>query len=252
MFFLKNQDCFNILFVITLDGNKSRRVGNWDALELLVRIALDSKHMEVKLQALRTIQDILSLNPLNVVDLKYINGISQFLELLQNYDTVKKKTLKRLFLFFSKLFDFKQKNQNPDEFIFTVSDLLIYIGILQSQNNAEILLFYLRLLSSSKQEQFNFLILNGILRMASDFNFHGSVVPDSTLSVFIEILKKLITPATSLILRKNQMPEEEIEDKIQSIDEEYLVSPIFSEQILIILETIGVLIRGLNFFLKKS
>lgn len=76
------EDCFNLFFTITLDGNKSKRVGNLDALELLFRIIQNSKQYELKLQALRCLQDIVSVNTLNVVHIKYVGGIEQLLQLL--------------------------------------------------------------------------------------------------------------------------------------------------------------------------
>ncbi len=68
--------------MITLDGNKSKRVGNHDALEFLFHITDFSKQHEVKLQALRCIQDLLSVNPLNVVDVKFVGGPETVLKLL--------------------------------------------------------------------------------------------------------------------------------------------------------------------------
>jgi hypothetical protein len=49
------EDCFGLLFAITVDGNKTKRVGNLDALELLFRVTLYSNY-QVKLHALRCIQ----------------------------------------------------------------------------------------------------------------------------------------------------------------------------------------------------
>jgi hypothetical protein len=56
-----HQDCFSLLFTITLDGNKTKRVGNFDALEFLFRIIQYSKQYEVKEQALRCIQVCIAL-----------------------------------------------------------------------------------------------------------------------------------------------------------------------------------------------
>jgi hypothetical protein len=45
-----------MFFSITLDGEKSKMVGNVDALELLLQIAIHSHHLEVKMQSIRCIQ----------------------------------------------------------------------------------------------------------------------------------------------------------------------------------------------------
>eukprot|EP01133_Synstelium_polycarpum_P014974 gene14974-17708_t len=65
-------DCFSLIFVIILDGNTSRRVANVDALAFLFKILANSTQTEVRLQTLTCIQDLISINPLNITNVKQI------------------------------------------------------------------------------------------------------------------------------------------------------------------------------------
>jgi hypothetical protein len=71
---------FSITYTIILDGDTkgARSAGNLDALELVFRLAKTADlHLEVRIRAVQTIQELLIANPLNVVACRRVKGFSQ-------------------------------------------------------------------------------------------------------------------------------------------------------------------------------
>ena len=58
-------------------------MGNIDALKLLFRMVSECSNPDVRIHAVHCIQDILSANPLNVVDVMTCEGIEQLVRVLQ-------------------------------------------------------------------------------------------------------------------------------------------------------------------------
>ena len=180
------EDCFSILFTITLDGNKSRRVGNLDALEFLFRICIVSDQLDVKCQAIRCIQDILSLHPLNVVDVLFVGGIDSLFTLLLQFNSNPNEN------------DFKQH-----EFILNVSNVLNYIGILLSNNDNLVLEKYLNAVDIYiDQKNITLkslsLLLYSILNLISDCIYHRCPISLHSTSSVLGLLNNLLSSSASL------------------------------------------------------
>jgi hypothetical protein len=78
---------FSIMFTIILDGDRGRLAGNIDALELTFQLACASDlHLEVRIRAVQTIQELLIANALNVVACRRVRGFSQFIEAAVSVD----------------------------------------------------------------------------------------------------------------------------------------------------------------------
>lgn len=78
---------FSIMFTIILDGDRGRLAGNIDALELTFQLACASDlHLEVRIRAVQTIQELLIANALNVVACRRVRGFSQLIEAAVSVD----------------------------------------------------------------------------------------------------------------------------------------------------------------------
>eukprot|EP00742_Colponemidia_sp_Colp-10_P007091 GILJ01007613.1.p1 GENE.GILJ01007613.1~~GILJ01007613.1.p1 ORF type:complete len:2709 (-),score=449.42 GILJ01007613.1:350-8476(-) len=76
--------CFNIIYTITMDGKKSKVVGNLDALRLIFRvIQADSAQWEVVVEALTCLKDLVGLSYENVASFQHIGGLPILLQLLR-------------------------------------------------------------------------------------------------------------------------------------------------------------------------
>ena len=76
------QDVFDTVFTIAMDGNPERVVGNPDAMRLLVDLACTAASSEVRVHAVRTLHDLLTVNYTNAAVLQSVSGDTVFIELL--------------------------------------------------------------------------------------------------------------------------------------------------------------------------
>ena len=76
-------DCFNLFFIVALDGNESNLVGNLDVFDLLVGFTTSSTKLEVRRQALLCLQDLLSVNTVNVAAITHTNAIPRLFSVLE-------------------------------------------------------------------------------------------------------------------------------------------------------------------------
>ena len=75
------QDVFDTLFTIALDGNPERVVGNTDAMRLLVDLVCTASSV-VQIHAVRTLNDLLTVNYVNAAVLQTIDGDTSLINLL--------------------------------------------------------------------------------------------------------------------------------------------------------------------------
>jgi len=69
------QDCFNIIYTVTLDGSPTNVLQNLDSLFFLFRTLTESTRLDVRKYALNCIQDLVTLNGLNAVAAWKCGGI---------------------------------------------------------------------------------------------------------------------------------------------------------------------------------
>jgi hypothetical protein len=67
-------DVFDTVFTIALDGSSEREIGNADAMKLLLDLACTSSQPEVRANAVRTLQDLLTVNYANAAVLHSLSG----------------------------------------------------------------------------------------------------------------------------------------------------------------------------------
>jgi hypothetical protein len=75
------QDVFDTIFTIALDGNPERVVGNPDAMRLLVDLVCTASSV-VRIHAVRTLNDLLTVNYVNAAVLQTIDGDTALIDLL--------------------------------------------------------------------------------------------------------------------------------------------------------------------------
>lgn len=85
-------DCFNLLYVVTMDGSQDSYIENLDIFDVIISFALESRKVEVRTMAIKCIQDILSANSINAVVLKSRNFAEQSLNILKRLLTIKNGT----------------------------------------------------------------------------------------------------------------------------------------------------------------
>eukprot|EP01132_Coremiostelium_polycephalum_P007664 gene7664-9429_t len=216
------EDCFNLFFVIILDGNKSRRITNMDAFDLLFRILLNSSQTEVQLCSLTCIQDLISINPLNIVNIKHINGIEKLFQLLLILDKKKEQHKKQ-----------QQKQQESMEKKPLDSDQ----DTSSSENEID---------SSSKQTN-NQENLQSTITLLSDKIYHKTIIPSNLLPKFINLLN-FIYEEYKLSTEEEEEKEEEVEEKeILYINHQQSCSYL-SEKSLLMLELVFMYIKYSNTF----
>lgn len=164
------QDCFNILFIITLDGNKNKRVGNLDSLEFMLRIMTSSSHKDIQNQSVLCIQDILAINPLNAVDFYYAKGID--------------------FIFDMVLLGGKHLWENEVHTL-SILHILNYVALVLSNYNMEILEKYLQYISPSSAlpTPAKILMANSLYYLLCDLSYHNIKPPAHTVTALINVLR---------------------------------------------------------------
>eukprot|EP00698_Gefionella_okellyi_P022693 TRINITY_DN754_c0_g1_i1.p1 TRINITY_DN754_c0_g1~~TRINITY_DN754_c0_g1_i1.p1 ORF type:complete len:1282 (+),score=358.44 TRINITY_DN754_c0_g1_i1:273-3848(+) len=75
---------FNILETTIIDGHQDKRVGNVDALTLLLEMIASSAQIDVCLHAISCVQDLIAANPLNMVDVMEVKGAETIIRVLQS------------------------------------------------------------------------------------------------------------------------------------------------------------------------
>eukprot|EP01124_Arcella_intermedia_P001800 TRINITY_DN10986_c0_g1_i1.p1 TRINITY_DN10986_c0_g1~~TRINITY_DN10986_c0_g1_i1.p1 ORF type:complete len:2185 (-),score=538.10 TRINITY_DN10986_c0_g1_i1:11-6337(-) len=225
------EQAFKLLYPICLDGNVSKRVGNPDALLLLFRVVSGSSHSQVRLHSLSCIQDIISSNPLNVVDIFQIDGIDYLTSALR-------------------CGEMSEKNGNVKQLNASILSLLQYIGVISSRHDLKVLNTHFQLLDSQqsgiRDPSLKTNILQSLFLLLSDHIYRDNeCVIDSALEICNNILKPLKTigalPETSN--EPNQKAEAKEDDEIIVNFGDEISNLLEPDQIIILLRTLGLLIR---------
>eukprot|EP01125_Pyxidicula_operculata_P017207 TRINITY_DN6019_c0_g1_i1.p1 TRINITY_DN6019_c0_g1~~TRINITY_DN6019_c0_g1_i1.p1 ORF type:complete len:2125 (-),score=364.81 TRINITY_DN6019_c0_g1_i1:23-6397(-) len=235
------EQSFNLLYPICIDGNSNKRVGNQDALVLLFRVVSESSHAQVRLHAIRCIQDIISANPLNVSNILYVKGVETLLSLLIAEGSGACKPIKSSELVHGE-----------------VLELLQYIGVISSRFNSEVLNVHLHLINLIRSNIDNMFlswqILNSLLSLTSDYVYrmeHQTDFADQNIDKVVECLYEMLPFFVSQINTEEPTNTHifEIEDvgtnkdKNDSNNEEENVSVSYADLVFPALQTIGLLVR---------
>ena len=143
-----------------------------DALELLLRITEDSKQKELRMQALRCLQDILSVNPMNAVDIKHIGAPARLIQIISNLST-----------------DLDVLN--------AITDILNYMAVILSKHDQDILHHYISHLSNDLPAKATITVVSSVVKLISDSLYHSSPLPNSLIASFTGHLRKFISLPTT-------------------------------------------------------
>lgn len=75
------QKCFDMIYVIILDGKQDHEIGNLEALKILMQLVMSDRY-EVQHHAIRSMLDLLAANAVNAVYINYISGEDTFFDAL--------------------------------------------------------------------------------------------------------------------------------------------------------------------------
>ncbi|EFA76742.1 hypothetical protein PPL_09493 [Heterostelium album PN500] len=224
-------DCFCLIFAIILDGNKSKRVMNIDALDFLFRILSNSIQTEVRLQTMTCIQDLISINPLNIISIRHVGAIDKLFQLVLDIHGNKENENEDL-----------NDEKESTKLLLATSELILYLGVLFSKHNTEVFRKYVDLMHKSDPpltDTLQSLMLSSSITLLSDTIYHKTLIEKNLLSVFIDIIQRYQRELKEL---KNNIDREQLEE--DDIDSEYDEKiQTLSEKLLLILELIFMYIK---------
>ncbi|GAM25725.1 hypothetical protein SAMD00019534_089000 [Acytostelium subglobosum LB1] len=204
--------CFCLIFAIILDGSKSKRVMNIDALEFLFNVLSNSAQTEVRLQTLTCIQDLISINPLNIVSIRQVGAIDKLFQLVLDVHQRDKDNV-----------DVSQDDNEVKEstkLLLATSELILYLGVLFSKHNTDVFRKYVELIKmTTLSDTLQVLLLSSSITLLSDTIYHQTLVEQHLLSTFIDVILRYQREVVTLQSEQQQLDD----DKKQPMTEKVLL-----------------------------
>ncbi|CAG8450051.1 14010_t:CDS:10 [Funneliformis caledonium] len=272
--FLK--DCFNVFFIISLDGSEDMVVGNVDALNLIFRTIVSSSQLDVRQYALNCIQDLITINCLNVVAAWKVGGVDTLIMMLNSairvnesindlFRVLKLKELSQASLetFADIRYDITAVDPNSPSlfsakspvaqavdlnpifrYLVAVTRSLEYMAVILSENNSYILKEYTRILMEiclpSKSIVVN-IILRSVSRLLTDLLSRNKDVEKNLLSIYLQFIRDIFQMSKFDGLASDLSNRVESEIKMDPTLNE-LDRVVIAEQNLLLLHIVGLLV----------
>ncbi|CAI2168975.1 19330_t:CDS:10 [Funneliformis geosporum] len=274
--FLK--DCFNVFFIISLDGSEEMVVSNVDAFNLIFNTIVSSSQLDVRQHALNCIQDLITINCLNVVAAWKVGGVDTLMMMLNSairvnenindlFRVLKLEELSQASLetFDDIKYDITTVDPNSPSlfsarspiaravdlnpvfrYLVAVTRSLEYMAVILSENNSYILKEYTRILMEiclpSKSIVVN-IILRSVSRLLTDLLSRNKDVEKNLLSIYLQFIRDIfqMSEFDGLASDLSKRVESEI---IMDTTLTELDRVVIAEQNLLLLHIVGLLVEA--------
>ncbi|KAF8947444.1 hypothetical protein BGZ47_009182 [Haplosporangium gracile] len=266
-----------VFFDLALDGSARDMVQNTDAFHFLFRLMLESKQLDVRQQALYSIQDLISLNALNAVAAWRCGEIDGVIGLLREALDVwpASGTLREAQWELGRRLGLDTLHVNAKSVVFTgltyfdnfvvsedtavlaetiedgspvyqyaiaITRLLEYMSVMLIQDNAYILYEMSRLLMEIEFPDDSSIMINIVLRsvgrIVADMVARGVPVEEKFASIYQQIVRRMLDSR-----RKSNSPPPGSQSGEQ---EQELRDCVHTEQRLLALHTLGLVLKGMS------
>ncbi|KAF9110343.1 hypothetical protein BGX27_006475 [Mortierella sp. AM989] len=266
----------SVFFDLTLDGSTRDMVQNMDAYHFLFRLLLESKQLDVRQHALYTVQDLISLNPLNAVAAWRCGELDMIIGQLRKYLCVRpaNSTLREAQwelahhmgldpqspnvrnIVFDGLTYFDNfvvsedtaalgemiENGSPVyQYVIGLTRLLEYISVMLIQNNVYVLYELSRLLMEIDFPDDSSILVNILLRcvgrIVADMVARGIPVEEKFASIYLQIVRRML---------ESQHRRRESEVEVDDEQEQELRDSVHTEQRLLTLHILGLVLKGMG------
>ncbi|KAF9960393.1 hypothetical protein BGZ65_012350, partial [Modicella reniformis] len=265
-----------VFFDLTLDGSTRDMVQNTDAFHFLFRLLLESKELDIRQHALYTIQDLVSLNPLNAVAAWRCGEVDMVIGRLREYmcfrptcgtfrdaqwvlghqmrlDVESPNTRHVVFGGLTYFDDFIvsedtavlaemiEQDSPIYQYAIGLTRLLEYIAVMLIQDNDHILYELSRLLMEVDFPDDSSIMINIVLRcvgrIVSDMIARGTPVQEKYASIYLQIVRRMHE-------RQHRRHESGVE--VEDEQEQELRDCVHTEQRLLALQIIGLVLKGMS------
>ncbi|KAG0068581.1 hypothetical protein BGZ89_004465 [Linnemannia elongata] len=266
-----------VFFDLALDGSARDMVQNTDAFHFLFRLMLESKQLDIRQQALYSIQDLISLNALNAVAAWRCGEIDGMIGLLREALGVRPTsgTLREAQWELGHRLGLDTQHANAKSVVFTgltyfdsfvvsedtavlaetiedgspvyqyviaVTRLLEYMSVMLIQDNAYILYEMSRLLMEIEFPDDSSIMINIVLRsvgrIVADMVARGVPVEEKFASIYQQIVRRMLDSQR----KSNSLPPGSHNDE----QEQELRDCVHTEQRLLALHTLGLVLKGMS------
>ncbi|KAG0349406.1 hypothetical protein BG004_006435 [Podila humilis] len=265
-----------VFFDLALDGSARDMVQNTDAFNFLFRLLLESKHLDVRQQALFAIQDLISLNSLNAVAAWRCGNVDSVIGLLRialshhsthaslrqaqwplgsdlgfttESPTTRTVEFPRMQYFdhfivsedTGAVADIVETGSPVYQYITALTRLLEYIAVILVQDNAVILYELSRLIMEIDFPDETSIVVNTVLRsigrIVSDMVARGMAVEEKFASIYLQIVRRIVDNRGKT---SNSAPDDLDEQ------EQELRDSVHTEQRLLTLHVLGLVLKGMG------